>query len=39
MKETLKCLGAFGLICLFSGGAVAYGCIAFRLADIFFYRS
>ena len=39
MKQTLKYLGAFGLICLFSGGAATYGYIAFRLADIFFYRS
>lgn len=39
MKETLKSLGAFGLVCLFAGGAVTYGYIAFRLADIFLYRS
>lgn len=39
MKETLKNLGAFVLICFFAGGAVTYGCIAFKLADIYFFGS
>ena len=38
MKKALKSLGGFGIICLFSGGAVVYSYIAFRLTDYYFYR-